>query len=356
MDHFLSDIISDNGESIIICFAIVSFLFILGLIYRFLRRRFARQPQGPDLKYVAKVIEQLPAHAQLVIGNRPSPVPSPAPLPPVPHGSHELAGWTGLRYGVTLGFGLGMVACWGYLWESRPQSIVLGLVLWWTVWQKRETRSPHSGSQQVDDELHALEYQAAFFGTVLGLGFGGLIGVGLHLELTIHWMAGLCVLWTIVWGTQGAGVTWMCEDRKLRLTWFSIGGSKWSVVLWAVAGIQTALAWLGWILLLLVNLVIWLYSTLSSLTRHSTTAQVASVEVSGNSSTLPVAAQPEAAAATEALKEGVMVDTPRRQLADTSLDEASTVEPPSLDSESRIATSTRGHLRREMSALGLRDR
>lgn len=229
-------------------------------------------------------------------------------------------------------------------------------MLWWTVWQQRENRNPHPGSQQTDDELHALEYQAAFFGSVLGLGFGGLVGVGLHLELPIHWLAGLCVLWTLVWSTQGAGVTWLYEERKLRLNWFSIGGSRWNVVLWGVGGIQTVLTSLGWILLLLVNVVIWLYSTLSSFQRHSRTDLVASIEANGDDSTLPAAAQREQIAETEASEEGVTVDTPRRQLVDTSPEEASTVEPTSLNSEPRVATNTRGHLRREMSALGLRDR
>ena len=356
MDSPFLGIISTHRESIIVGFAIFAVLFIASLIYQFIRRIFARQPQGPDLQNIATAIEELPAHAQLIIGNHPIPVSSPTSLLPVPRGSHELAGWTGLRYGVTLGFGLGVVACWGYLWDSRPHSIVPALVLWWTVWQQREARSPHPGNQLADDEIHALEYQAAFFGVILGLGFGGLVGVGLHLELPIHWMAGLCVVWTLLWGTQGAGVTWTYEERQLRLTWFSIGGARWNVGLWGVAGIQTLLAWLGWILLLLVNVVIWLYGTLSSFQRHSTTNVAPSIEANGDGSTLPAAAQREEVAETEALEEGVAVDDPRRQLLDTSLEEVSAVEPPSLNSGPRLATNTRGHLRREISALGLRNR
>ncbi|KAG6997579.1 hypothetical protein G7Y79_00039g075410 [Physcia stellaris] len=352
----LLDLISKNGESITVGFAILVIVFLLRLIYHFIRSRFASHPKSPDLHNIAAAIEQLPAHAQLTIGNRPFPIPNPTPSPPVSRGSHELAGWTGLRSGVTLGFGLGIVACWGYLWESRPHSIVLALVLWWTVWQQRENRNSHPGSQQTDDELHALEYQAAFFGSVLGLGFGGLVGVGLHLELPFHWLAGLCVLWTLVWSTQGAGVTWLYEERKLRLKWFSIGGSRCNVVFWGVGGIQTVLTWLGWFLLSLVNVVIWLYSTLSSSQRRSRTDLVASIEENDDSSTLPAAAHREEIGETEASEERVAVDTPRRQLVDTSPEETSTVEPTSLNSEPRVATNRRGHLRREMSALGLGNR
>ena len=88
------------------------------------------------------------------------------------------------------------------------------------------TRSDDPG---MEAEIRLLEYQAVVFGTVLGVGFGVVLGLGLWMGFKLHWVAVGCVGWALVWGMLGGGVTWVCEERRLRLEWVFIGGLGGSV-------------------------------------------------------------------------------------------------------------------------------
>lgn len=192
--------------------------------------------------------------------------PAAAPL----RGNPELAGWKGVKWGVPLGFGLGIVAFYGYVWGSAPQGVVLVMAAWWVVWVRRDDGGTDGTAAEV--EMKGMEYQAAVFGVVLGVGFGVILGVGLHAQWKLELIAALYVLWALAWGMQGMGITWVEEGRKLRLSGFSMGGSRLNLFLIPIAGIRHVLLGISWLLMLLLGVIVWLYGWLSRLS-HDTRPQ-----------------------------------------------------------------------------------
>ena len=254
----------DYQPPILIILVIAIVFSLIRLIYRAIQRRGARKRDREwedrlraeweaRLRAVGGVVSE-----QLVRGH---PAPSITALPH--NGSPELAGWKGLRWGVPLGVGLGVVMFYGYVWESAPEVVLLVLVVWWVVWVRRQDEI----EGEVEAEMKGLEYQAAFFGIVLGVGGGVIFGAGLHLGWKLQWMAALCGGWTLVWVSQGMGLTWVEEGRKLRLSGFAMGGSRLNVVLVLVAGIRNVLLGVSWMLMLLLGVIVWLYGKLAKLSR-----------------------------------------------------------------------------------------
>ena len=112
------------------------------------------------------------------------------------------------------------------MWGTRLVTVILALALWCMIWQRYEIRGIGYEHPGLEAEIRLLEYQAMSFGTVLGIGLGVVLGVGLYKEMEIYWVVVVCVGWALVWGMVGVGVTWVCEGRRLRLEWVSIGGLR----------------------------------------------------------------------------------------------------------------------------------